>query len=523
MGKLPINGEDNIVVHNGAKESIDVGGTPFVAARQSIRGRNATLVAKGKSYLSYLFLGVCSSVLYLDPSANNDVVLFPDDDGEGDAPLLSVANVGTIASSTKTPSPTSAIAFEICYHKPVRASDFRTATAHFAGKNDGSLSEPVQRLIDEFNNLYRDVNWGDRYLLEYDPGRGLSLSWNGEHLGTVGGGGSVHEKEFARAVFSVWFGPEAFSDGMKRDLLTPIDPPVVFTLPPAAENRSRNDTTKPPASAAAAMAEEEGKLFKSWGIAHLLEEPAPTHSSSPFSRMSSNGPLTTASDEGSDRALPPSSSHQTAAGGTGGYGNILLGVGGVLFLFPHLAVMLSLPSVLRQRGAPYLPTFKNNLNITFDLVRRQLALRKKAVVTSELRFVDLGSGDGRVVFRAAREGFGKSTGYEINAALHFWASARRLIQAPKYWTKTSFSMRDLWTVNLADCDVIAVYGLNPIMERLGKKMKDELKPGAIVVSNVFTIPGWKAVSNGESGGNVHLYSVPDCWKKETVGVKKELK
>ena len=97
-----------------------------------------------------------------------------------------------------------------------------------------------------------------------------------------------------------------------------------------------------------------------------------------------------------------------------------------------------------------------------------------------MTFYDLGSGDGRVVFRAAREGiFHKCVGYEINPVLHMFASMRRLV-TPKYFKSTSFRMDDLWRVDLRKCDVIAVYGLYPIMDRLGEKMEQELKPGSIV-------------------------------------------
>ena len=50
------------------------------------------------------------------------------------------------------------------------------------------------------------------------------------------------------------------------------------------------------------------------------------------------------------------------------YNPILLGIGATLFLFPHLAVLLSLPPVLQRRGAPYLPTFGNKLNAMFDII-----------------------------------------------------------------------------------------------------------------------------------------------------------
>jgi len=70
-------------------------------------------------------------------------------------------------------------------------------------------------------------------------------------------------------------------------------------------------------------------------------------------------------------------------------------------------------------------------------------------------------------------------------------------------------MRDLWKVQLDNVDVVAVYGLNPIMDKLGKKLQEELKPGTVVLSNVFSIPGWKQSPLSSKG--VFVYTVPSCW------------
>merc|ERR1712218_640020 len=90
-----------------------------------------------------------------------------------------------------------------------------------------------------------------------------------------------------------------------------------------------------------------------------------------------------------------------------------------------------------------------------------------------MKFVDLGSGDGRMVFRAARETnlFRYSIGYEINPVLHMFAQTRRLVQFPSFYSNTLFFRKDLWKVELKDVDVIAVYGLHPIMDRLGQKLQ----------------------------------------------------
>lgn len=98
-----------------------------------------------------------------------------------------------------------------------------------------------------------------------------------------------------------------------------------------------------------------------------------------------------------------------------------------------LAVLLSIPPVLLRKGAPYVPTLGTRMDIMFEKLARhrrchhptadkrisviQKCNRQQTPTNNEkgLVFLDLGSGDGRVVFRAAREGiFRKCIGYEIN-------------------------------------------------------------------------------------------------------------
>jgi len=103
---------------------------------------------------------------------------------------------------------------EIRYRYGFRAEDFAKATREGIEKNvDAAVYARLAPEIARFNALYRDVAPGDRYALSYVPGRGTELAWNGERLGVVEGA------EFSRALFSIWFGPQPFDAGLKRDLL----------------------------------------------------------------------------------------------------------------------------------------------------------------------------------------------------------------------------------------------------------------------------------------------------------------
>ena len=155
---------------------------------------------------------------------------------------------------------------------------------------------------------------------------------------------------------------------------------------------------------------------------------------------------------------------------------VYLGFGS--FVLVNLAMLLSLPPVLRGKGAPYLPTYKSRMDAMFAQLRRepsfqrmQLRLQQPSKVAAattntsastlpqnSLTFVDLGSGDGRFVFRAAREGLfcGGCIGYEINPILYLWSQARRLAGGPRMWRSTHFYCRDIWKVDLRQTNVIAV-------------------------------------------------------------------
>lgn len=126
------------------------------------------------------------------------------------------------------------------------------------------------------------------------------------------------------------------------------------------------------------------------------------------------------------------------------------------------------------QGAPYLPTFEKNMRAMFQQLRNEpnfMNVQKSILnppqgVTvphqrQEIIFVDLGSGDGRVVFRAAREQlFTLCIGYEINPLLHLYALAQQfcyyLIRHPSSTTRTQFFLRDLWNVQLHNANVVAV-------------------------------------------------------------------
>lgn len=157
-------------------------------------------------------------------------------------------------------------------------------------------------------------------------------------------------------------------------------------------------------------------------------------------------------------------------------GLVWLGIGLVLLF-----------SVLR--GAPYVPSVRG-------AIEEMLAL---AGVKEGMRVADLGSGDGRVVMAFARAG-AEAHGYEVNPVLAWWS--RRRIKKAGLAGQAVIHCRSFWQENFSSFDVIVLYAIPHIMRGLEKKLRRELKPGALVLSNAFTFPNWPP---RERRKFVHLY------------------
>ncbi|XP_034986531.1 adenine nucleotide translocase lysine N-methyltransferase-like isoform X6 [Zootoca vivipara] len=80
------------------------------------------------------------------------------------------------------------------------------------------------------------------------------------------------------------------------------------------------------------------------------------------------------------------------------------------------------------------------------------------------KLVDLGSGDGRIVLEAYKQGFRPSVGYELNPWL-LQLSNFRAWRAGCYGN-VFFRREDLWKADLTDCNNVTVF-LAPSLDLLG--------------------------------------------------------
>ena len=142
-------------------------------------------------------------------------------------------------------------------------------------------------------------------------------------------------------------------------------------------------------------------------------------------------------------------------------------------------------------GAPFVP-------INEGVLKRMIALLQ---VQPGEKAADLGSGDGRVVIELAKAG-AKAKGYEINPFLVL--TSRKNIKKMVVSREASIHWKSFWSQDLSDFQIITLFGMPHMMKRLAIKLRQELKPGARVISHQFMFPDWP-ISKQES--QLYLYRI----------------
>jgi hypothetical protein len=181
-----------------------------------------------------------------------------------------------------------------------------------------------------------------------------------------------------------------------------------------------------------------------------------------------------------------------------------------LLFAPCLAAALSL-----QVPAPfYLAGFLFMLLVFWGTARGDAPLYLSSAAVAETlaalarqeqatTFAELGAGIGSVVVPLAQ----RLPAMQINA----WE------RAPLPWALLAWRCRGLsqvtanrsnfWRCNLSSYDVVFAF-LSPLpMRQLGEKARREMRPGSMLVSSVFPVPGWKpdSVLQTMDKRKTHLY------------------
>jgi SAM-dependent methyltransferase len=160
-------------------------------------------------------------------------------------------------------------------------------------------------------------------------------------------------------------------------------------------------------------------------------------------------------------------------------------------------IMVFLMSLVwtNAKGAPWVPTSRG-------VICRMLEM---AELQPGETVYDLGCGDGRVLITAARRFGARAVGVEVDVSRYLWSVFAVLLRG--LWGRVKVIRRDLFTVDLGEADVVFTFLLQDTNERLKEKLRRELRPGARIISNIFTFSGFPLVATDEQL-HLYLYRIP---------------
>lgn len=164
-----------------------------------------------------------------------------------------------------------------------------------------------------------------------------------------------------------------------------------------------------------------------------------------------------------------------------------------------MAYILSTALVLpATQGALYVSTTRARIS----------AFLRNVDVTPGQCFLDLGCGDGRVLRAIRKRVEVRAVGYELNPLA--WLRAR--VQS---FTDPGIEIRrrDFWKADLSEADVVFCYLFPDVMKRLADKLRAELRPGTLVASCNFALPGLAPEKILRPPGSLHydpiyIYRIP---------------
>lgn len=142
----------------------------------------------------------------------------------------------------------------------------------------------------------------------------------------------------------------------------------------------------------------------------------------------------------------------------------------MLILFVYLGFWVEI------LGAPFVPTSNS---VIFNILK-QANLRKGQ------HFLELGSGDGRVVSMAVKKFDVSGTGVEIHPMLVWYCQLKKFIQKTP---NLKFKRQSFYKTDFSQADVIFTFLLPKTLRKLKNKFLTESKKGTLIISHGFKIEG----------------------------------
>lgn len=102
---------------------------------------------------------------------------------------------------------------ELTYARDLKREDFIESGAVFMKDNKEIPFQTVSQQNEQMNELYQNVKEGDTYAIEFLPGKGTTLYYNGEPKGMVPG------DAFAASFLGIWLSRYSLKQSFTEELL----------------------------------------------------------------------------------------------------------------------------------------------------------------------------------------------------------------------------------------------------------------------------------------------------------------
>ena len=127
-------------------------------------------------------------------------------------------------------------------------------------------------------------------------------------------------------------------------------------------------------------------------------------------------------------------------------------------------------------------------------------------ISNKDTLVDLGSGSGNMVVCASKKFKAKAIGYEISPYPYLTSKFRTMFMG----SKTRINFASVFEAKLSEATIIYIYLLPKMLMSIFPKIKNEAKPGTIVITRGFPLPSWqpiKRVSVGTPKTKIFIYKI----------------
>lgn len=131
-------------------------------------------------------------------------------------------------------------------------------------------------------------------------------------------------------------------------------------------------------------------------------------------------------------------------------------------------------------GAPYVPTKKK---LALEILK-EVNFKKNGL------FIELGSGDGRIVRTAVKNYPISGMAVDVNGLLIIWSKFLSQLEGTNQ--RIDFVVKNILAVNLTKADYIYLFLFPALIEKLVPKFNKELKKGAIIISHGFPIKEYES-------------------------------